>query len=441
MRIRWLALLMLFFAACAQSAPQIQNWVTGNGARVYFVPAHELPMVDIRVVFDAGSARDGQLNGLAKLTNGMFSEGAAGLDADAIAERFARLGAQLSNSSARDMASVGLRSLRGPASLDPAAALLADLIARPDFPADALERLRQQMLVGLRRGRQSPGTIAQRAFYRELYPDHPYGNPPAGEDAGVEAITGEDISAFHKQFYVGANAVVAVVGDLSRAHAERLVDSVVGDLPSGQAAPVLPPVPRSGGSRDRSVSHPSTQAHILMGQPGMSRLDADFYPLYVGNHILGGSGLVSRLNDTIREQRGLAYSVYSYFVPMRVAGPYIVGMQTGSKNTATALSLLREEVARFVAKGPSEEELDDAKRNITGGFPLRIASNSKILGYLGLIGFYRLPLDYLQRFNERVMAVTRAQVNDAFQRRVDPASLITVVLGPATAAADAGQAR
>ena len=178
-----------------------------------------------------------------------------------------------------------------------------------------------------------------------------------------------------------------------------------------------------------------------MGQPGMSRLDADFYPLYVGNHILGGSGLVSRLNDTIREQRGLAYSVYSYFVPMRVAGPYIVGMQTGSDNTSTALSLLREEVARFVAQGPSEEELNDAKRNITGGFPLRIASNSKILGYLGLIGFYRLPLDYLQRFNERVMAVTRAQVNDAFQRRVDPASLITVVLGPATAAADAGQAR
>jgi zinc protease len=177
------------------------------------------------------------------------------------------------------------------------------------------------------------------------------------------------------------------------------------------------------------ISFPSTQSHLYLGQPGMQRGDADYFPLYVGNHILGGSGLVSQLSEEVREKRGLSYSVYSYFLPMRQPGIFQLALQTKNEQAGEALAVLRATLQRFVDEGPSEEELKAAKQNITGGFPLRISSNKKIIEYLAVIGFYDLPLDYLDRFNERVAAVTRAQIREAFKRRVDPARLVTVQVG------------
>ncbi len=430
--LRTVALLFLttlFLVPPAQANPDIEHWLTGNGARVYFVPAPELPMVDIRVTFDAGSARDGKLAGLAMLTNGMLEEGAGALDANAIAERFDSLGAHFSAGSQRDMASASLRTLTEPSLLNPALESFALLLEQPSFPPDALERVRSQMLTGLQHEEQNPGEIASRAFYKALYGEHPYGIPPSGTVESVRAITREDLLAFYQRYYVGRNAVVAIVGAINRDEAERLADAAVGRLAEGAAAPVLPAVPSLVQPQEQHIDHPSSQIHVLVGEPGMRRGDADYFPLYVGNHILGGSGLVSRISEEVREKRGLSYSAYSYFVPMRLEGPFLLGLQTANDNRDEALAVLRQTLIGFVEAGPTEEELLAAKKNITGGFPLKIDSNSDILGYISMIGFYNLPLDYLDTFNNRVESLTTAQIHDAFARRVHPDKMITVTVG------------
>ena len=419
----------LFIVPLAQANPDIQHWRTDNGARVYFVQAPELPMVDIRVVFDAGSARDGGLPGLAMLTNGMLEEGAGALDANAIAERFDSLGANFSASSQRDMAIASLRSLSEPSLLEPALQTFALILSQPSFPDAALERVRRQMLTGLQSEEQNPGDIAERAFYRALYGKHPYGSPPSGSKESVQAISRQDVQHFYRRYYVGSNAVVAIVGAVTRDEAERLAKKVVGRLAQGEAAPALPAVPALSRAEESHTRHPSTQTHVLVGQPGIRRGDADYFPLYVGNHILGGSGLVSRISDEVREKRGLSYSSYSYFVPMRAEGPFTLGLQTRNDKTDEALKVLRRTLAHFVEEGPTEEELLAAKKNITGGFPLKIDSNSDILGYIAMIGFYGLPLDYLDAFNSRIEAVTASRIRDAFARRVHPDRMVTVTVG------------
>ncbi len=161
----------------------------------------------------------------------------------------------------------------------------------------------------------------------------------------------------------------------------------------------------------------------------MRRGDPDYFALYVGNHILGGSGLVSRLSEEMREKRGLSYSVYSYFLPMEQAGPYQMALQTRNDQADEALAVMRETLDQYLKEGPTGDELEAAKKNITGGFALRIDSNSKILDYLVVIGFYDLPLDYLKAFNDRIMAVTREQIIDAYRRRVLPDAMSTIIVG------------
>lgn len=419
----------LLLGNIAQANPEIQHWRTDNGAQVYFVPAPTLPMVDIRVVFDAGAARDGEHPGLAMLTNAMLEEGAGGLDADTLAQRFDSLGAGLSVSSHRDMATVGLRSLTRKALLEPALETFALLLSQPDFPMQALERVRRQMLTGLQQQEQQPAEIASKAFYRTLYGSHPYASPTGGTRQSIETLRRSDVLDFYRRYYVAANATIAIVGDLDRGGAERLADTTVKGLPAGEPAPPLPAASPLQQPAQQHIEHPSSQTHILMGQPGIRRGDSDYFPLYVGNHILGGSGLVSRISEEVREKRGLSYSAYSYFSPMRAAGPFVLGLQTRNESAAEALAVLHETLIDFRNSGPTDEELIAAKRNITGGFPLKIDSNRDILGYIAMIGFYDLPLDYLDSFNSRVEAVTLEQIRDAFQRRIDPEKLITVTVG------------
>ncbi len=430
MRTKFFFLITAFFSSAAVFAgPQIQHWTTGNGARVYFVPAPELPMIDLRVTFDAGAARDGADGGVALLTNALLAEGAGGLDANRISERFESVGARFSSSAHRDMATVGLRSLSDPQYLEPALTTLAAIIGQPDFPKDAFKRERSRMLIGLQQRKQSPGALADEAFYKAVFGDHPYAGQPSGTEATVKALTPEKLRAFYQRYYVGRNAVIAIVGDLDRAAAATLAERIIGKLPAGEPAPELPAVKDLTKAVEVSIEHPSTQTHILLGAPGMKRGDPDYFPLYVGNHILGGSGLVARLSGEIREKRGLAYSAYSYFRPMRKRGPYTLGAQTRNASAGETLAVMRETLATFIVEGPSEEELEAAKKNITGGFPLRISSNKKIIDYIGMIGFYNLPLDYLDTFNAKVEAVTVTDIKDAFQRRIHPDRMAVVTVG------------
>lgn len=423
------ALVGLLFGHAALANPQIQNWQTSNGARVYFVAAPELPMVDIRVVFDAGSARDGNQPGLALFTSAMLEEGAAGFDADTIARRFEELGAQFSAGAYRDMATVGLRSLSKEAILQPALRTYIQVLSKPDFPTRALARVRKQMLTGLQQEQQQPESIAEKRFYQALYGDHPYASPTDGTIESVKALGKKDLRQFYHRYYVARNAVIAIVGALDEAMAKQLAEEISGGLSAGEAAEELAQPAALAQAATHHVDYPSSQTHILMGQPGIARGDADYFALYVGNHILGGGGFGSRITEEVREKRGLSYSAYSYFAPMRAAGPFVLGLQTRNDSADKALAVLRETLEKFRSEGPTAKELDAAKRNITGGFPLKVDSNSDILGYIAMIGFYGLPLDYLDRFNANIEAVSVQQIRDAFQRRVDPARMVTVTVG------------
>lgn len=424
-----IALLASVSFSQAHASPNIQHWETSNGARVFFVAAPELPMVDVQVVFDGGAARDGDKNGVALLTNGLLSEGAADLNADQIAEQFDALGARFGNSSERDMAIVTLRSLSESDVLQPVISLLNKILTKPTFPADAFERERNRMLLAIEQRKQSPGDLAEEAFYHAVFDHHPYANLPEGSESSVKALSVADLKSFYQTYYVAKNAVIAIVGNLDKPQAEQLANAVVAGLPSGQRAPELPAVHSLDAEKDIHIEHPSTQTHILVGTPGMARGDADYFDLYVGNHILGGNGLVSRLSQEVRENRGLSYSTYSYFLPMRKQGPFILGLQTKNETAQEALKVLKDELRKFVDQGPTVEELEASKKNITGGFPLRISSNSKIVGYVAMIGFYGLPLDYLDQFNAKIEAVTVDSIKSAFQRRVNPDKMATVLVG------------
>jgi zinc protease len=236
--------------------------------------------------------------------------------------------------------------------------------------------------------------------------------------------------AWQRRHLVAGNAMIALVGNLDRAAAEAFADRVATGLPDGAPVAPVPDVPAMTRAAEQRIAFPSTQTHILMGQPGMRYGDPDYFPLLVGNHILGGGGLVTRLFREIREKHGLSYAAYSAFSPRRAAGPFVASVQTEAGQTGQAVALLRETLSGFIAAGPTPEELRAAKRNLTGGFPLRIDSNRKLLAYAGVIGFYGLPLDYLDRFIGRIEAVTAEQIRDAFARRIDPDRMALVLVGP-----------
>lgn len=424
-------LLFSFFGLAAQASPQIQHWTLDNGARAYFVETHQLPMVQFSVGFDAGSARDpASLNGVARFVSAMLEEGAAELDGPMIAERFESIGAEFSNGNGRDMSVFDLRSLTDKRLLEAAVDVFAKVIRQPTFPVDAMPRVRDRMLIGLKRQQQSPGSVVSRTFYENLFKDHPYSNQPSGQADDVARIERADLVDFHNQFFVGANAVIAIVGDLDMAQAQFWADQIVGQLPSGEKPTKLVAAPQHPAhAQVLNVSFPSTQTHLMMGQVGMRRSDPDYFPLYIGNYILGGSGLISQLSEELREKRGLTYSASSYFIPMQQNGPFIINLQTRNDQGPQAEQLAIETVTEFVQNGPTQEELDAAKKNITGGFPLRFDSNRKVAANVLNIAFYDLPLDYMSTFPDRVNSVTLEQVKDAFQRRVFPDRLLRVVLG------------
>ncbi len=421
--------LTLGLSSIAKAAPNIETWQTEGGAKVLFAQASDLPMVDIRIAFDAGSARDGDRSGLAAMTAAMLTEGAGGLSADTIAERIETVGAELGSAAGRDMGYVSLRSLTKPDALTPALEVMTKVLSAPDFPEADVARVRANTLVALRKQQEDPGSVASRAFYRAVFGEHPYASDPSGTAESVSAIERDDLIDFHRRFYTAPNATIAIVGDLDRAQAEVMAELLAAGLPSGEAAPALPPVADIERGRLERIAFPSSQTHLYMGHPGMHRLDEDYFTLYVGNHILGGSGLVSILADEVRERRGLSYSVYSYFAPMAERGPMIMGLQTKNASADEAARVMLDTLQRFVDEGPTAEELTAAKKNITGGFPLRIASNAKIVQYLAMIGFYGLPIDYLDRFTDRVSAVTADDIRDAYRRRVHPDRLAIVMVG------------
>jgi len=414
-------------------ALNIQEWKTKNNVRVLYVNAPELPMLDVQVVFDAGSVRNGEQPGLASLTNSMLSHGAKmgneTLSIDDITERFDSVGARFGTGASRDNAEISLRTLTDESWLVKSLTTMQAVINQPTFDEKELERVRKQRLISFESRKQSPSTIANEAFYKTLYKEHPYALPGIGTEESIKNITRNDLIDFYKKYYVAKNALVTIVGSINKEKAAAIAEQLVGKLPQGEKSSVLPEVSMLAEAQAKHFEFPSSQTHILMGQPGIHRTDEDYFTLYVANHILGGSGFGSRIMKEIREKRGLAYSSYSYFVPLLKPGPFLMGMQTSNNQTEEAKKVLKQTLADFIEQGPTEKELTHAKKNITGGFPLRIDSNGDISNYLAVIGFYQLPLSYLSDFNQRIDKITTAQIKEAMQRRIDPEKMVTITVG------------
>jgi len=428
--LSWIAAAMLVAAAPAWAILPIQHWQAASGARVYFVENRDLPMLDVSVEFPAGAGYDQPAkSGVASMTQRLLKSGADGMNEDEVSRRIADIGAQLGGRFDPDRAGLSVRTLSSARERKQALDILARSLRAPLFPAAVLEREKVRLIGSLKEADTKPDTIVSRTFYRLAYGEHPYALRSSGEVDSVKGITREDLRAFHRRHYAARDAVVALIGDVTRAEAEAIAEELTRGLPkAGGQAPELPPVSALAQPATSMVPHHAAQAHILIGSPGISRQDPDYIALYVGNFVLGGGGFVSRITEEVRQKRGLAYSAASYFYPLRREGPFIISMQTRRDQAAQALEVARATLAEFVTSGPTAEELDAAKRNIVGGFPLRIDSNRKIHEYLAMIGYYRLPLTYLEDFVQQVERVTADDIRDAFRRRIDPARMVTVVV-------------
>ncbi len=404
----------------------IQHWQTSAGARVYFVETRGLPILDVQLDFAAGNgyAAPGKA-GLPGLTRSLLDAGAGDLDEERLAERLTDTGAQLGGGVDNDRASVILRTLSAQPEREAALALMRTVLSAPTFPQAVLTREAERSIAALREADTQPGAIAAKRFAAAIYSEHPYGVSATAES--VAAITRQDLIDFYQQHYAAKNATISLIGDISRSEAEAIAHQLSQALPAGGAPIILPPValPKS---QTIKVAHPAAQSHVHIGLPAVRRGDADYFALLVGNYSLGGGGFASRLMKEVREKRGYAYSVSSYFYPQRLPGPFDISLQTKRSQVNDAIKTVNDVLSTFMTQGPTAKELIAAKKNLVDGLALRLDSNAKLLGYLSTIGFYGLPLTYLDDFPARVNAVTISQVKDAFARHVPRDHLVTVVV-------------
>jgi zinc protease len=429
MRIKILTVLLLVFTSNSQAAAKIEQWATSQGAKVFYVQTQGLPLVDIQITFDAGSARDGEQHGIAALTADLLKSGAGSWNADQIAQRFENVGAKFSTSASVDSSSLSLRSLTDPTLLNQALETMQVVLSQPKFTEADFQREKNQTLAAIKQREESPAELADLAFDKAVFGNHPYADPTLGYFSTVSKLKAQDLKQFYQHYYVVANAMIVMVGNLDKQQAQQTAESLFKGLSVGQKPAALPDVKMPEKATVQNLNFPSSQTHVLVGMPGMSRTDPDYFALYVGNHVLGGSGLVSKLFDEVREKRGLAYSAYSRFAPMVKQGAFTMGLQTKNEQTQQALKVLNDTVNDFINNGITEKELQAAKKNITGGFVMRFDTNQKLANYVTMIGFHGLPLDYLDTFPQKVEALTVAQIKAAFKKRVIPALFQTVTLG------------
>jgi zinc protease len=419
----------------AFAALPIENWTQPSGAQVFLVQSAAIPMVDVQIEFDAGSRRDpADKAGLASVTAMMWSKGikatgASGsnpaLDDNQLSEAWADLGASFSAGAGADRMSFSLRSLTYPDLLGKAVDLAARQIGQAVWPNAIWLRERERIAASIKEANTRPATIAGRAFNQAVYGSHPYGFETT--EASLAAISVADMQAAYSALVLPCRAKVSIVGAVTKPQADALVAKLLGQLPKSECSlpsanlPVISEIEPLKQAEAKRINFESAQAHVLIGQPGYKRDDPDFFAMLVGNHILGGGGFSSRLTNEVREKRGLTYSIYSGFQPGSHAGAFTVGLQTRPDQAAQALQVSKDVLAKFVADGPTEAELQAAKDNLIGGFALRIDSNRKLLDFVANIAW--------NTWTQQIEKITTAQIKAAFQRKLQPERMVTVVLG------------
>jgi zinc protease len=415
--------------APAQAATNIERVVSPGGIEAWLVREPAVPLIAMDFAFTGGANQDPAIKpGVGYMTSALLDDGAGELDSKAFHQRLEENAVELRFSAGRDHFTGSVRMLKD--KQDVGFDLLRLAITTPRFDADAIERVRAQVLAGLRRETTQPNSIANRLWWRTAFPDHPYGRPSNGTLETVPLITAEDLKAYHRQVVARDTLKVAVVGDIDAATLGRVLDRVFSALPAKAELTPVPPIRPQGIGRRIVADLDVPQTVLQIGGLGIARKDPDFIPAYVANHILGGGSFSSRLYDEVREKRGLAYGVSSYLYPLTNAALFVVGTQTRSDRAGETLDLIEAEIRRMATEGPTADELQKAKDYLKGSFALRFDTSTKIAGQLLQLQLDELGIDYIDKRNGLIDAVTLADAKRAAGRLGQGGLFVTVVGRP-----------
>ncbi len=402
--------------------------VLPNGLVLLQSEQHNLPIVMVTLAIKAGSlVEPAEKAGLANLTASLLTEGTKTRTASEISDEIEFVGGDLSSSGGSDYITVTLSILKK--DVDKGFELLSDIVLNPAFSGDEIKRKKALIKGTLKAEEEEPSIVASRAFKKAIFGDGPYGRPVKGFPETIDRITRDDILDFYSRFYASNNAIMAVVGDLNRSELKALMDKYFRGWKQKDIKPVLylqPSEPTS--PKLIKIDRDVTQANIVLGHIGIKRDNPDFYAVSVMNYILGGGGFASRLMTDIREEKGLAYDVESFFLPQKETGGFEVVLQTRNESANTAVEEVLKEVKGMMADPVSEKELGDAKSFLTGSFPLRIDTSRKIADFLAAVEYYGLGLDYVQRYPEYIREVTREDVLRVARKYLHPDRYILVVV-------------
>ena len=404
-----------------------QRSVLGNGMILLTSEQRALPMVSIELLIDAGSRHDApKQEGLANLTARLLTYGTQRRTALQISDTLDFIGAGLSAGCGEDLATVSMTVLKK--DLATGLELLAEVLTLSTFPQEEIDRQKQSIIASIKAREEDPGDIAQRRFAAALYPQSTYGRPVEGSEASVKGLEQQSLRAFYDRYYRPNRTILSVVGDISHQEIARALNQAFRSWPKGE--PATPPVAPSkiGTAETLRVNRELTQANIILGHEGVGRENPDYYAIQVMNYILGGGGFSSRTLDSIRNERGLAYSVYSYFSAEKGHGTFELVMQTKNETALEAIRIAKAEIGRMREGLVTQEELSDAKDYLTGSFPLRFDTNRKVANFLAQVEYFQLGLDYPDRYADFIKKVTREDVQRVAQKYLKPETLITVIV-------------
>ncbi|HEY2990093.1 MAG TPA: pitrilysin family protein [Candidatus Binatia bacterium] len=417
----------------AEARLAVRRSVLGNGLVVLTSEQKALPMVTLNLLIEAGSRFEpAERAGLANLTSRLLTYGTKNRTAPQISDELDFIGATLSTGCSEETAAVSLTLLKK--DLDIGLQLLAEVLTLSAFPPEEIERQKQAIIASIRAKEEQPGEIAELKFKEALFPKSPYGRPVEGTEESVRRIERAGLLEFYQNYYRPNHAILAVVGDVSPEEVNKKLAQVFRTWEKGAAvAPVAPPP--AGQPTLILVNKDLTQANIIAGHEGIPRTHPDYYAIQVMNYILGGGGFSSRMMESIRNQRGLAYSIYSAFEPEKYAGSFQVTMQTKNESAGEAIRVAVDEIRKMREQGATEPEIQEAKDYLIGNFPIRFDTNRKVASLLAQIEFFGLGLDYPDRYPDIIRKVTRDDVLRVAKRYLQPEKLIMVVVADQAKAA------
>ncbi len=427
MKTVFTTIIAIFLALPVWAEIEVQEVTSPGGINAWLVEDHSIPFTALELRFRGGTSLDDpDKRGAVYLMSGLIEEGAGDMDARTYARALESLAASFGYKATDDTVSISARFLTE--NRDEVVDLLRTTIQEPRFDQDAVDRVRGQVLSGLKSDQTDPNDIAGQSFAKMAYGDHPYGSDGKGTIESVSALTRDDIVAAYDSVFARDRLYVGAVGDITPQELGLLLDKLLADLPeNGKAIPEKAQVEIGGGIS--VVDFDTPQSVALFSQKGIDRDDPDFFAAYILNHILGGGGFESRLMQEVREKRGLTYGVYSYLVPKDLASVYMGSVSSANDRIADAIDVIRQEWSRAATEGVTQKELDDAKTYLTGAYPLRFDGNAQIAGIMVGMQMEDLPIDYIATRNDKVNAVTLEDVNRVARELLDPDGLHFTVVG------------